>query len=188
MLLNGNAATHNVIISGERIHLAILGNGYRDILGERQQHGIVGGLFSHGVAPVGEKLVLGAGVAVVVRGHGSDHSAGGKGFVPDHHGISAAVHNFKNDAREIRIALGLLTSFAIPLLNRNTAPDHLIGSSGGVVIELIVGASRDLAKVSNNGAHLVALASADLLEAPIFAVREVISGKADRNSRQHLQP
>ena len=127
LLLYAETATLHVIHSGNCNRVAVLPHSDRFPV-PGKQHAFIGGGFFHLVGAVGQNVAARAGAARLVRSEGHEHLAHGVGGAIYHHGVGAAVDDFKINARKRRVALGCAPHLAVLLGDVNTAPDYLVFS------------------------------------------------------------
>ena len=127
-----HAAAHDLIGSGELVHLAVLGDGDVHVVGGVQE-GIVGLALADGEAAVGQGVGTRGGAPVVIGGDGHDDLAGGEGLPAHDDVVLVVVDDGELDTREARAALRGRPGRSVHLLDGNAATDDLFRCLCGVV-------------------------------------------------------
>ena len=121
-LVDLDAAARNVVGRGEAVHLPVLGDGDAHVVGG-VEIGVVCRALADDVAAVGEGVVRGAGIAVLVGGDGHDGLALGVLLAVHHDGVVVVVDDGEGDAIKGGTALRSLAGLGIDLLHRHAASD-----------------------------------------------------------------
>ena len=125
LLLHSQTASFYLVHSGDGNGVTILPH-LDGFAGPGEKHAFIGGGLTHLVGAVGKNVISSAGMAIFVRGDGHDNVAYGVCGATHHHGVGAAVDDFKRNPRKGGIALWCAPHLAVLLGDVYTSPDNFI--------------------------------------------------------------
>ena len=118
-----HAAAHDVILCGEGVDLAVLGDGGVHLIGGVEVAVVRGGLADDVVA-IGQSIVAGGGESLVIGLDDLDGLALGVSLAVHLHGVLVVVDDGEADAFKGSITLRGLAGLGVELLDGHTAANH----------------------------------------------------------------
>ena len=124
-LLQGKTATFHIVYGGNCHRVAVLPHS-DSLTGPSKQHAFIGGRFPYLVGAVGKGIVASACSTGFVGRDGHYHLAHSVSLAAHHHGVGAAVDNFKVNPCKAGVALGSGAGLTVLLGDSDTAPHHIV--------------------------------------------------------------